>query len=179
MSVAIKSVLYCRDHHKGHHQILHLAWGWCCNYISAARLRLLHLNLYTAQKSAKDHWPPRTIAFSRCVVSNDHTDGILEVCSTNSKCLHSGLSLFLSCTIPSPNTLHRRAIFFCTDPLWEVFSGGSKWNRLRWTSACNQEPLWGGREELRLRCGALPTPSYKAEHGRGKLAWSYILMQSF
>ena len=129
--------------------------------------------------SAKDHWPSRTIAFPAVWFWTTTQMGFWK-CAPPTQSVFIQPFLFASnCTIPSPNTLPRKATFSVYFLCWKVFSGGSKWNRLSWTSACNQEPLWGGREELRLRCGELPTQAIKLNVEAGWLAKSSVLMQIF
>ena len=139
VSAAIKSVLYCRDHHKGHHQILHLAWGWVCNYISEiATLEFIH----GAEKCKRSLTSSHNSFSPLCGFKRPHrwdSGSVLDQLKVSS----FRLEPFLSCTIPSQNTLHRKANF--------SFAGIPS---ERFLVVGRSETGWGGRPRvIRNHCG--------------------------
>ena len=105
-----------------------------------------------------------------------------------SKCAWTTQSVLSQTFLPygTPNFLHEShnkelqalllGISSPRRPPWKAFRGGVR-SETGWTSACNQEPLWWGREELRLRSARnCQQTNYKAGPRRGWTARPVILM---
>ena len=103
------------------------------------------------------------------------------------KCAWTTQSVLFRTFLPNctPHFLHEShrkelqallVISYLHRPLWKAFRGGVR-SETGWTSACNQEPLWLGREELRLRSARnCQQTNYKAGPRRGWTARPVILM---